>query len=280
MTKPDVTRQSIVDFLRQKHGPNFSDETLQPLIEGMESRAFTYEVGDERHVIRINLDALGFQKDRFAAEHFGTTLPIPAVFEIGTFDDHHAYCISAWLTGETLEALNEREVERYLEPTLDMLLKIKAGPVSQFVGFGPFDTTCQAAHATWRDYLLSFVNNSGLDWQAVANSGFDLTQLESCFAEYRRLVDTSPEARNLIHGDFGSNNVLVENGVIIGVLDWDCAAVGDYLYDVATAYYWSHHLICMKKQAAYYERKLTDHEPNFHERVRCYELTHWFERAA
>ena len=39
--------------------------------------------------------------------------------------------------------------------------------------------------------------------------------------------------RRLIHGDFGSANVIADGASITAVIDWDLAAVGDPLYDVA-----------------------------------------------
>jgi hygromycin-B 4-O-kinase len=65
--------------------------------------------------------------------------------------------------------------------------------------------------------------------------------------------------------------VLAADGKIVAVLDWDCAAYGDWLFDVAGAYYWRGHLMCMDVQARYYERELAQ-LPNYRERIDCYQL--------
>jgi hygromycin-B 4-O-kinase len=264
--KPNITLEGVTEFLQGKYA---GDVVVHPLIEGMESRALTYTAGGNQYVIRLNNDETGFLKDQRAYELFGAALPIPRVFEIGSFYGDYFYCISEWLPGETLEALSEQAVDAYLQPTYDLLIKIKDQPVEQVRGYGVFDPALKAPYQSWHAYLSALFDASIFDWKALESSGL---HLEPFLEEYKRLMTYCPETRNLIHGDFGSNNVLVENGQISGVLDWDCAAVGDYLYDVAGAYYWSHHLTCMKKQAAYYESKLPEHEQHYQERIHCYQL--------
>lgn len=46
-------------------------------------------------------------------------------------------------------------------------------------------------------------------------------------------VETSPSRRSLLHGDFWPGNVLWRDGQIAAVLDWEDAAFGDPLSDVA-----------------------------------------------
>lgn len=55
-------------------------------------------------------------------------------------------------------------------------------------------------------------------------------------ARLRALTDTGFEgAPCLLHGDFWAQNLLWEQGCITGVLDWEDAAIGDPLSDVAGA---------------------------------------------
>jgi hygromycin-B 4-O-kinase len=86
-----------------------------------------------------------------------------------------------------------------------------------------------------------------------------------------RLAEESPEERRLVHGDFGSNNVLCDAGRITGVIDWSEAMVGDPLYDVANILFWRTWLDCMEQQCRYFEI----HEPQRladRKRLRCYQL--------
>ena len=54
---------------------------------------------------------------------------------------------------------------------------------------------------------------------------------------YLKLIEYCPEEHKLVHGDFGSNNVLTDGQKITGVLDWDCALYGDPLFDVAGSFF-------------------------------------------
>jgi hygromycin-B 4-O-kinase len=84
-------------------------------------------------------------------------------------------------------------------------------------------------------------------------------------------VPRCPETRRLVHGDFGSNNVLYADGRITAVLDWDSAKYGDPLLDIAGAYYWRTWLACMEALAAYSEERLGG-LPNYRARIECYQL--------
>ena len=80
-----------------------------------------------------------------------------------------------------------------------------------------------------------------------------------------------PEERKLVHGDFGSNNVLADGRQITAVIDWDNALYGDPLYDVAGAYFWSTWLMCMEKSARYWDTTLAS-LPSYRDRIQCYQL--------
>jgi UDP-N-acetylmuramate: L-alanyl-gamma-D-glutamyl-meso-diaminopimelate ligase len=75
----------------------------------------------------------------------------------------------------------------------------------------------------------------------------------------------------LVHGDFGANNMLVENGQIKSVIDWENSLYGDPLYDISIAYFWSSWLICMEMSAKYWEDLLSKTE-DYHRRIKCYQL--------
>src|SRR5699024_2408647 len=59
----------------------------------------------------------------------------------------------------------------------------------------------------------------------------------------------------LVHADFGSNNVLTDNGRITAVIDWSEAMFGDSQYEVANIFFWRPWLACMEQQTRYFERR-------------------------
>ena len=83
---------------------------VEPLVEGMESQALRFRLDDSWFVLRINRALRGFQKDAWAASAVGHSLPVPRVMSLGEADESHAYCISEWLPGTTLEDLPVEQV--------------------------------------------------------------------------------------------------------------------------------------------------------------------------
>jgi hygromycin-B 4-O-kinase len=53
-----------------------------------------------------------------------------------------------------------------------------------------------------------------------------------------RLLDGIAVPRSFVHGSFSAYNVLVENGKVSAVLDWQDARFGDPLFDLASMDYW------------------------------------------
>ena len=236
----------------------------------------TYEDSDEEtvvreYVVRINSNMEGFKKDKYAYEHFRSDrVPIPEVVETGNFDGTHYFCISVKADGITYEDSDEETVVRLLGDITDVTEAISRTDISGTSGCGVFDSdTGNAPFYSWREYLAEVFER---DWTAVSRSYVNLSLIDELLAAYRELISYCPEERALFHGDFGSNNVIVgKKSRISGVIDWDCAAYGDFLYDIATAYFWRTWLMCMEKTAAYWERKYS-HLPRYTERILCYEL--------
>lgn len=48
-----------------------------------------------------------------------------------------------------------------------------------------------------------------------------------------------PEQRFLVHGDFHLGNMLAEGSTVTGIVDWEMATYGDFMFDVAVLDYWT-----------------------------------------
>jgi hygromycin-B 4-O-kinase len=98
-------------------------------------------------------------------------------------------------------------------------------------------------------------------------------ELGIVFDTYERLDDRIPPEHRLVHGDWGANNLLVADGRITGILDWEATTLGDPLRDVAGRFWatWPPAVTCMTRQAAYAERHL-GHLPHYRDRVLHHDL--------
>jgi hygromycin-B 4-O-kinase len=236
---------------------------LHPLSEGEESRASWFRSGGRQYVARVGFSFEGFDKEFFVSERWGRIgVPIPRVLAVEEVDGY-AVCVSERLPGRTLQDTEASLLPRLVGPTADALGKIHRADLSGTTGFGHFDAEGHGTDESWRGWLL------GLPGEPAGGFGGGL--LREVRRRYLDLVRHCPEERCLLHGDFGSNNVLTDSAKITGVLDWDCALFGDPLFDVANFYFWRPWLRCMEAQAGYYER-LPGKPERHRERVLCYGL--------
>ena len=268
--KPELSNQQLLQFLTKKYG---SEPQWAPIAEGMESRVLTFIWGDQQYILRVNPNQSGFQKDRWCFQQFHSEeLPIPEILEIGSFSSHYAYCLSRRLPGITLEDSAIPTLQQ-LTPYVSQVWKvIHQSLLPSSEGFGPFNECGHATFSSWQSFLQSTIRGKDQQWDHLfASNLLDATTLQPVMQSYLRLTEQCPEERKLVHGDFGSNNVLTDGKKITGVLDWDCALYGDPLFDVAGSFFWSSWLDCMRIQSEFFQQTLRN-EANFTVRLQCYQL--------
>ena len=268
--KPELSNQQLLQFLTEKYG---SEPQWTPIAEGMESRVLTFVWEDQQYILRVNPNQSGFQKDRWCFQQFHSEqLPIPEIVEIGSFSPHYAYSISHRLSGITLEDSASPTLQQLTPYVSQVWRVISQAPLPSSIGFGPFDEYGHATFSSWQSFLQSTVHRKDQQWDHLfASNLLDATALQPVMQSYLQLTEHCPEERKLVHGDFGSNNVLTDGQKITGVLDWDCALYGDPLFDVAGSFFWSPWLDCMRIQSEFFQQTLKN-ETNFAVRQQCYQL--------
>ena len=73
----------------------------------------------------------------------------------------------------------------------------------------------------------------------MATKALAQDDVDKLFSVVERLAPNCPEEPYLAHGDFGFDNVLINDGRVSAVLDWSGARYGDFLYDVSWLIFWS-----------------------------------------
>lgn len=264
MAKPQIEADALKALL-DKDFDGIS--ALWPLVEGEESAAHAFDASAGRFVVRVNGAAAGFEKDRLAHERFdGPALPVPEVLLIAPTGAGSWYCVSRRLAGDTLQALPIGAAFEHGAAVGKLLDALAAHELGTEPGAGPFDAVGNRAFARWAD----FVGDVGQwDWTALsASQRDDASRLADRVC---RMAVALPDCRRLVHGDFGSNNVLVEAGAITGLIDWSEAMIGDPLYDLANIFFWRPWLDCMEQQCRFVEQ----HEPwriEAHDSLACYQI--------
>ena len=245
------------------------------LVEGEDSAAFGFSAAGSAYVARVNRSAAGFEKDRLAFERFNApALPVPEIVAIAPLGELFL-CISRRLPGETLQALPAGGAKRYGAAVGALLDALANQDMGAFPGFGIFDAHGRAPHRHWRDVIAA---TAALPWRDLASP----EEMALVAPLLDRLLGASAgleDVAGLVHGDFGSNNVLVEAGRITGLIDWSEAMIGDPLYDVANILFWRPWLDSVEQQGRHFETvepfRLRDAE-----RLACYQLRIGLETLA
>lgn len=265
--KPKLSHQAIASSLERDLGP-ISAWTF--VSEGEESQVFGIQLADEDFILRINSRAESFHKDAFCYRHFASgSLPIPQILSIGAIDDH-AYCLSRRAAGKTLQDLSPRELPAIVAEVDAVMRAIAAASLRGTEGFGRFDTDGTGECTSWHDFLAAVVDPRQYDWKRCETT-IDRRWSDRHLRRLVELVPECPETRGLVHGDFGSNNVMTDGLAITGVIDWSEALFGDPLYDVANIFFWRPWLACMEAQSRYFEENRPDVTGN-NRVLRCYQL--------
>ncbi|HEY5742191.1 MAG TPA: aminoglycoside phosphotransferase family protein [Terrimicrobiaceae bacterium] len=256
----------ILDVLEQRLGA-ISD--FSPLAEGLASQAFGFRQAASNYVVRVNRSSDGFAKDQFVYRTFASSdLPIPEVLDIGYLDDQHFFCVSRRMPGIRLQDTEACHMEQLVTPILRVMETIAARDISGTVGFGRFNIAGKGPYARWHDFLVSVLDADRYDW-GQAGRTLHMPTIRTLWRLLADLARECPEERHLIHGDFGSYNMLADADGISAVIDWDRALFGDPLYDVANLLFWQEERL----QPLIERIQKQDHTiPRWAERVLCYQL--------
>jgi hygromycin-B 4-O-kinase len=236
-TRIDIPK--VESFLSQKYPGGVSN--LEFIKGGEVAQAFSFETGSEKYILRISSHGTdGFEKDKFAHEHFNTeSLPIPEILEIGTVDDKHHFAISKKAEGKTLYAFSDKEFAELAPESLIILDRIHKINIEGTTGYGYWSIEGKGQHNSWRDVIKNAGTEGSRKWEDLfANTFMEKDLYEKLYAKLQDLSRYCPEERYLFHGDYGYDNVLSDGKKITGVIDWSESRYGDFLYDAAWMMFW------------------------------------------
>src|SRR5205807_1837408 len=128
------------------------------------------------------------------------------------------FCISEYIPGVTLQDLPSSDLTYLLVPTARTLEVIGSSNLENMSGFGPFEAQGVGPNNSWRDFLISIADPHRYDWVALGGRT-PQEDVKRFLHRVQSLVEHCPEIRRVVHGDFGSNNVLTDGRRITGVID-------------------------------------------------------------
>ena len=267
--KPQIAPEAVEALLREQFGREVVG--LRLLKGGNLSQAFAFGSADGEFVVRFNATPTGFLRDQYAGEHFAApALPVPRVLTIGEREGT-AFAISERAAGTHLHERPPAEYLQLLPRALDALDTLHRVAAGDSVGYGVWREPGHGQFASWRHFLEAAFAEEDEGFFAGWHRLFTESFLERDFYEsaYRRMMEHAaacPEERWIIHGDFGFDNVLADDGRITGVLDWSNLSYGDFVYDLAWIDFFSQN----PAVTALLRERYAPTTPNFAERLACY----------
>lgn len=231
MTK-HITAAAAKEFLSRHHG-----ETIEEFVhirEGKHSDAFSYVNEDKKYIARFNITDEGFLKDQYAFRNFSTPhIVIPKIIATGTCGEGLFFCISEKVDGETAKDQYDKNDLSSLPLQFETVEAIKDIAIdTEEVGFGKWKVG-EHTHRGYAEYFYDICNGGLSDWNIFSHvSYFEDEFVEYLLSQIQKYSAHSAGVRELVHGDFGSSNLFVNNGQVSGVIDWAHSFYGDHFWDV------------------------------------------------
>ncbi len=200
---------------------------------------------DNPLLLRIYLrDAEAALREQKLSFLLDSKLPVPLTHYVGVLEGYH-FAITDFLPGV---------------PLRELLL----GPIPYDLGAVMFEVGQMLARISQHTFTASGFFDTALSVQKVPESllGFSKKCLESAnvvkfltsakrdkiafyLEKYQQFLPDS-SAHQLVHGDFDPANIFVDNATgewkVTGVLDWEFAFSGSFLWDVATMLRYAHQM--------------------------------------
>lgn len=249
-------------FLNKHHGQEVTEVAL--LSGGKHSLAFGYTNDFTGYVIRFNQNKRGFLKDKYAYDTYGGgELHIPKIYSIGQYSEYVYYCISEKVDGETPKDQYKNGDFSSLPLQFEMIEKIKDFKIpEEYSGYDELEVDIETRFTTHEDYLMNIYTSKELfDWDELkTQSFFDQTFVEYLVAKVRELSKYSADVREVVHGDFGNENIFIKDGKVTGIIDWERLRFADHFLDVGRVV-----LFCPNREETvraaltYYENKEYEH---------------------
>lgn len=227
-THPDMQR-----FLEKRMA--IIPGSIVNLVEGETSQVVSFSRSDgKKLVLRIREHQKDLLADKYAHDQFGRSMPIPEFLDIGQFGSDTYYCITAFADGVTAKSLSPNELADVLPVIQDVLAKIYTIDIMSSQGYGYIEvTSANAPDPSWKESLIRERDLLGLDELSVHATTIGLPN-NTINRLNAQLMDNLPfvsEVRRLLHGDPGHDNLLILDGNVNAVIDWEQMAYGDWVRD-------------------------------------------------
>jgi hygromycin-B 4-O-kinase len=178
----------------------------------------------------------GFLKDKYTFETLKTSeVPIPQIFSTRKYSDGKYYCISEMVEGVTPKDQYKNENFGSLSLQFEMIENIKNFKIpKEYSGYGELEIGADMRFATLESYLMNIYTSSDVfNWNELRKlSFFDQSFVGYLVSKVQEFSKYSGDVREVLHGDFGNDNLFIKDGKVSGVIDWERLQFADHFLDV------------------------------------------------
>lgn len=248
---------------------------LSPIEMGELSRVFSFEWKDLSYVVHFKETKESLEKARYMSQTYGSHLPIPKVMKVGEIDGVF-FAISDKAEGKPISTFSPSQQEIILQDVAKHLVALGQVNVDRSQGYGWISPEGHTTSASWVETIETFFkidpNDFYQDWTRLYDESFlERSLFEEGYSAMMELLQYAPDRPLLVHGDFHLGNMLSDGSRVTGIVDWEMAMYGDFMFDVAGLHFWSPALDFPQKVRDSCSVNKID-IPHFDERLRCYML--------
>ncbi len=263
---------------------------FEQLAEGELSRVYAVQIDGRECVAQFRTEGDAFAKAQRLAARWGSALPMMRILARGSVCHRSTqihYMVTERLPGVAANQLSAEAQTLLVQPMAEVLYQMARCPLGDKEGWGSLDRHGNAPQTSWPEALEAYFTTDSPfygNWKKLYDTRYlEKNVFEPGYEQMLALAALAPTEPRLVHGDFHLGNILVmlghdhggtaegETARITGVIDWEQAMAGDFVFDVATVDLWHPQLRFSQAVHAYWEVQ-QEELPHFAERLRCYRL--------
>lgn len=246
--------------------------------EGQIARTYMFESNSEEYYIQFNEKNMsqGTINEIIFLHDFKTNgIPLREMIGHGDYQNYR-YIITRKAYGKAFERLSKVEFDDSIKNIMNLLYKISETNIDRFTGYGWLDEDGNGKFDSWQSHLLNVYEEEPGCFYGEWFNLFDQTFLEKEKFEYyfnkmKEQFSCLLDIRKLIHSGYCGGNILIDNGKVSAILDWQDAKYGDPIYDLAYMTFWMNKEYanrCMLEYANAFNLDRSKHD--FYARLKCY----------
>jgi hygromycin-B 4-O-kinase len=277
--KPAIDYKTATRLLRDELKLDF--DNLKEIDAGQISRTYSLDLRGQPGILQFtepNMSQGTLNERLFRTRFSEMQIPIRQVLHTGEFLGLQ-FTVAVKAQGRGLNQLPLDEFMAILPAVMDLLLKIASVDTSENSGYGWLAPYGNGICGSWREHLCQVkeeeLGNFYGRWHKLFETTFlDRQVFEHYYRKMEALIDLTPSRRELVHGGFGYGNVLVKDGQVSVVLDWQDARYGDHVFDLAYLLNWYDKPTQEAGLKVYQEsiERIGRVEAHLNERIKCYQL--------